>query len=297
MEGGNTMKYLEQYEEYLIRNGKSEKTTKDYLFNTTKFLNWLEETSGEEFGGNVTLLDVNTYTSYLSTVQKSALSTINAKLSAIQSFANFLHYEYGMTPIKVQKKKGNTDPKVEVLSKQELFRYLKQVETSSLLNQTIIYMVLNTGIREEELCNLELDDIINLDQHKNTYIIVRNGKGGKYREIPINGDFKKLLKEYLEHRPTTDSKKVFIGQRGTLSPNGVYRLVQRLGDTIGIRVYPHMLRHQFLTQASKNCKTAQDIKDLSVIAGHSSIDTTMRYYISGSKENQERISQVDFFAD
>lgn len=153
-------------------------------------------------------------------------------------------------------------------------------------------------MREEEVCNLELDDIINLDSTKCSYIIIRNGKGGKYREIDIKGDYKKLLREYLAHRPNTDSNKVFIGERGALTPNGVYKLVHRLGEKIGLNVYPHMLRHQFLTQLSKNCTTAQDLKDLSEIAGHSCIETTMKYYISGSSENKKRLtSELNYFAD
>ena len=48
---------------------------------------------------------------------------------------------------------------------------------------------------------LELDDIINLDNTKNTHIIIRSGKGDKYRTIDISGDYKKLLKEYIDHRP------------------------------------------------------------------------------------------------
>lgn len=56
-----------------------------------------------------------------------------------------------------------------------------------------------------------------------------------------------------------------------------------------MNVYPHMLRHQCFTAQAKNVKNDQDLKDLSTIAGHSSTKLTMKYYISGSKENRERI--------
>ena len=142
-------------------------------------------------------------------------------------------------------------------------------------------------MREEEICNLELDDL--KITPKNAYIIVRSGKGDKYREIPIVGDYKKLLNEYIEHRPQSDSNKVFIGIRGTLTPNGIYKTVHRLGAAIGLSVYPHMLRHQYLTGLAKNVKNAQDLKALSQIAGHSSVDLTMRYYINSSREDKERL--------
>lgn len=254
-------------------------------------------TSGEAFDGSITQTDVTVYKSHMETVQKAALSTINTKLSAIQNFCDFLYNAYGMTPIKVQKKKGSVTPKVETLDKKELFKYLRYVENNAnLLHRTIVQTFLNTGIRESELCDLELDDIINLDNTKNTHIIIRSGKGDKYRTIDISGDYKKLLKEYIDHRPMSDSNKLFIGNRGTLTPNGVYKLVHRLGEQKGLHVYPHMLRHQFLSGLAKNCTTAQDFKDLAEIAGHSSVETTMKHYVSGSAENKRRIiSELNYF--
>lgn len=288
----NRTEYFKAYQEELRRVGKSQKTIDGYIFNVGKFLDYMEETSGEVFNGSITQTDVTVYSSHLTTVQKAALSTINTKLSAIQNFSDFLHNAYGMPLIKVQKKKGSITPKVEVLSKQELYQYLKYIENNAnLLHRTIVQTFLNTGIREEELCNLEIDDIVNLDNTKNTEIIIRSGKGDKFRTIGISGEYKKLLKEYIEHRPLTDSRKLFIGNRGTLTPNGVYKLVHRLGEQKGLHVYPHMLRHQYLSALAKNCTTAQDFKDLSQIAGHSSFDTTMKYYVSNSAENQRRITE------
>ena len=293
----NRTEILKAYQEELNRIGKSEKTVNGYLFNVGKFLDWMEETSGEAFDGTITQTDVTVYKSHMETVQKAALSTINTKLSAIQNFCDFLYNAYGMTPIKVQKKKGSITPKVETLDKKELFQYLRYVENNAnLLHRTIVQTFLNTGIRESELCDLELDDIINLDNTKNTHIIIRSGKGDKYRTVDISGDYKKLLKEYIDHRPMNDSNKLFIGNRGTLTPNGVYKIVHRLGEQKGLHVYPHMLRHQFLTGLAKNCTTAQDFKDLAEIAGHASPETTMKHYVSGSAENKRRIiSELNYF--
>ena len=293
----NRTEILKAYQEELNRIGKSEKTVNGYLFNVGKFLDWMEETSGEAFDGSITQTDIKVYKSHMETVQKAALSTINTKLSAIQNFCDFLYNAYGMTPVKVQKKKGSVTPKVETLDKKELFQYLRYVENNAnLLHRTIVQTFLNTGIRESELCDLELDDIINLDNTKNTHIIIRSGKGDKYRTIDISGDYKKLLKEYIDHRPMNDSNKLFIGNRGTLTPNGVYKLVHRLGEQKGLHVYPHMLRHQFLSGLAKNCTTAQDFKDLAEIAGHSSVETTMKHYVSGSAENKRRIiSELNYF--
>ena len=183
------------------------------------------------------------------------------------------------------------------MSKQELFQFRKYVQgNASLLHQVIVETILNTGMRESEIVALELSDIKNLDSTKNSYIIIRSGKGDKYREIGITGDYKVLLREWLDHRPLMDSQKVFVGNRGTLTANGIYKLIHRLGLQKGLNVYPHMLRHQYLTQVAKNCHSLEDIKALQEIAGHASSDTTMKFYIHGSAETKERlISNLNYF--
>lgn len=288
---------LKEYAAELNRIGKSENTAKGYLHNVDMFLKWLEETSGEDFTGSLTPVEVKAYKSYIDTVQKSSLSTINTKLAAVQNFCNFLHASYGNELIKVEKKKGKASPKVEVLDKQELFQFLKYTEgNASLLHRTIVQTILNTGMRESEVVALELSDIINLDSTKNTYIIIRSGKGDKYREVSISGEYKALLREWIAHRPATDSQKVFIGNRGTLTANGIYKLIHRLGSQKGLNVYPHMLRHQFLTQIAKKCENLQDIKALQEIAGHSSVETTMKFYVSSSTESKKKLtSDLNFF--
>lgn len=288
---------LIEYAYELNRIGKSKNTAKGYLSNISMFLNWIEETSGEEFTGTLTPVEVKAYRSYIDTVQKASLSTINTKLAAIQSFCNFLHGAYGNELIRVEKKKGSVSPKVEVLNKQELFKFLKYTEgNASLLHRCIVQTILNTGMRESEVVDLELSDIVNLDSTKNTYIIIRNGKGDKYREVNISGGYKALLREWIEHRPMTDSQKVFIGNRGTLTANGIYKIIHRLGLQKGLNVYPHMLRHQYLSLIAKKCENLQDVKALQEIAGHSSIETTMKFYVHGSAESRDKLtSNLNYF--
>ena len=286
--------YLQSYHAELSRIGKSENTIAGYIRNVNLFLNWMEERTGETFTPPIIEFDIKEYTGFLSTVQKASLSTINTKLSALQSFCDFLHFSYDFPVVKVQKKKGHVDPKVEVLNSKEIYKYRQYVQkNANRLHIAIVETLLNTGIREAELCNLELDDIVATP--KNAHIIIRDGKGGKYREIPIVGEYKKLLIDYMEHRPSSDSNKLFIGNRGTLTENGVYKIVHRLGDAIGLNVYPHMLRHQCFTNMGKHVTNAQELKALSQIAGHSSIELTMKYYVNTSKEDKERlVSSMNF---
>lgn len=289
----NTQELLEQFRGELLRTGKSQKTAKDYVYNVGRFIDWLEDTDGTPFDIPVTEFSIREYSGYLS--RKSPVSTVNARLSAIQSFCNYLHSVHGCPVIKVDKKKGTPEPKVEVLNKQELFRYRQYVaKNCNLLHRAIIETLLYTGIREEELCDLSEDDVILTP--KNAHLVIRSGKGDKYRTVKIKDECKALLIEYREHRPVSDTGRFFIGNRGTLTPNGVYKMVHRHGKAIGLDVYPHKLRHQCFTAQARNAHTPEEVKAISQNAGHSSTDLTYKYYINASKETRDRlVDDMDFY--
>src|SRR5207253_1893610 len=62
----------------------------------------------------------------------------------------------------------------------------------------IIYVLLDTGLRASECAHLTLDDI----HLPNSFLMVRKGKGGKDRAIPISNTLRKVLWKYLsETRP------------------------------------------------------------------------------------------------
>lgn len=285
---------LELFKEHLKKNGKSENTIKTYSHNVELFLKWLEELAQEPFNNIITELDTRQYGEYL-TRQKAALSSINGKLTAISIYADFLSEGGYMPYIKVKQKKGKTDPKVEVLEKNELYKLLRYVISSeSKLHIAIIQLLLNTGIRESELCSLELSDI-SISERKGS-IIIRSGKGDKYREIPLNKDARNALKDYIDNeRPKTDTDKIFIGQRGSLTSNAIYRIINKIGQrALNKNVYPHMLRHQCFTAMAKNPEV--DLKTIAELAGHNNVELTAKYYIHSSKEEKKNaVENLTFF--
>ena len=246
---------------------------------------------GETFSGKILEMDASEYCRYLSDVKKQSLNTIKAKLTAVQKFSEYLSENGIMPSIKVKQKKGTTEPEVKILEKNEVYKLLRYVRnTDNKLNIAIVVLLLNTGIRESELCNLELSDIEITD--RKGQITIRSGKGNKYREIPLNVDARNAITDYIENARPTDvtTDKIFIGQRGALTRNGIYKIVSKMGlKSIGKNVYPHMLRHQCFTAMAKNPDV--DLKTISSLAGHSSTELTMKFYINSSK--QEKIDAVE----
>ena len=114
-----------------------------------------------------------------------------------------------------------------------------------LRDAAIVKLILYAGLRVGEIVQLNLTDII-LDERKGT-VIVREGKGTKRREIPLNVKARKALLAYLQMRPDVESNQLFLGQRNEGVRNKtVQRAVQRFTKVAGVEnVTPHTLRHSF----------------------------------------------------
>lgn len=289
--------YANMFRLHLEQAGKSKNTIDTYTRNTELFIDWFESTYKDDFKGKIILLDCQEYSRYLTDIKKQSINSIKTKLQTLQKFVDFLAANGYMSALKVPQKKGSSDPKVEVLTVSELRKYIREVQSEgNALNTAVVMLLLNTGIRESELCALELSDIV-ITERKG-FIKIRKGKGDKYREIPLNKDTRYFVTEYLKTRPTnTESEKVFIGQRGALTRTAIYKIVNKLGEKhIKRNVYPHMLRHQCFTTMAKNPDI--DLKTISAIAGHSSVELTAKYYINSSEEEKRNaVENLSFFND
>lgn len=287
-------KTLNAYTEYLKQNSKSQNTIETYTRNITMFMDWLQDITHEPFNNIITQMDTHQYSEYL-TKQKLSLNTINSKLTSIRNYADFLSEGGHMPYIKVAQKKGKVDPQVEILEKNELYKFLRYaISSENKLHIAIVQLILNTGIRESELCSLELSDVETTD--RKGIIKIRSGKGNKYREIPLNKDARNALLDYINiARSQAATDKVFLGQRGALTRNAIYKIINKIGQkSLGKKVYPHMLRHQCFTAMAKNPEV--DLKTIAELAGHSNVELTAKYYIHSSKEEKKNaVEQLAFF--
>ena len=80
-----------------------------------------------------------------------------------------------------------------------------------LRDAAIVKLILFAGLRVGEIIQLRMNDII-LEELKGS-VIVREGKGTKRREIPLNMKVRKAMLDYLSVRPDLSSDDLFLGQR------------------------------------------------------------------------------------
>lgn len=102
--------------------------------------------------------------------------------------------------------------------------------------------LLYTGIRISECAALNLADVY--AQGRKNRIIIRNGKGGRHREVPLNGEACVAIQTWLQERAKKfDGKEtapaLFINQQGrrmstsALGPNCAQNRTRRQNRAIG----------------------------------------------------------------
>lgn len=146
-----------------------------------------------------------------------------------------------------------------------LLRIPKQNTFTGLRDFTIMLLLLETGCRVSELANIKISDI-NLTSG---YIKVM-GKGAKERNIPIQSNFKKVLRKYLFHRGELDHEFLFITvDNNPLKVRAIQERMDVIGEKAGLksvmRTSPHIWRHTF---ARKYIVNGGDVFSLKSILGH-----------------------------
>ena len=120
----------------------------------------------------------------------------------------------------------------------------------------------------------------------------RSGKGGKYREVPLNAPARRALRRYLVTRPEGESDALFLGQRGRrIGRKTVQRAVWRFSKQAGLkRVSPHVLRHTFAKSLVDN---GVSLEKVAALLGHSDLNTTRRYVTPGERDLQDAVEGLE----
>lgn len=144
-------------------------------------------------------------------------------------------------------------------------------------DRALIRLLAETGIRRAEAANVSREDV----RWAERVIVVRNGKGGKTRVVPIT---RELSDELRSVSARNEGEYLFRGRgSGPLSLRQINRIVADAGRRANVR-HPdpgrrqltcHLFRHTF----ARLWKDAGgSIESLSKILGHSSQVTTMTLY-------------------
>ena len=144
------------------------------------------------------------------------------------------------------------------------------------------------GLRVSELCALAWGDIDFVGKAVTVWRRkARTASGTRANVHPLDADELKALKR-LQREYGDDSDFVFASERrgddgrfAGLSPNGVGKMLRRLGADAGVTVCnPHSLRHGCAQRLADNDNSAFTIRDM---LGHANVQTS-NLYVAASPE-------------
>jgi integrase/recombinase XerC len=147
--------------------------------------------------------------------------------------------------------------------------------------------MLQAGLRVGEVAALTHADITLRSRAGSVH--VREGKGRKARDVPLNTTARRALQAYLdiESEPSPQSP-IFRSKRGTaLAVRSVQAMVTRLAQQAKIERIPvsaQTLRHTFARHYLQ--QHPGKLRELADLLGHESLDTTALY----TKPSQDDIA-------
>ena len=264
---------------------------RSYVGTLTRFAAWFKQTNGAALSSSlITPADLRLYRDQLVQAQMRPAS-VNAALAALRAFGVYVAEQTGGSdPAKQLRGVEMTKRRApKSLTRQQLFKLHQAMDRRRshaehtghelawvLRDEVMVQLMLNTGLRVQELCSLNVDDV-QLGERSGK-IIVRHGKGRKYREVPLNTNVRGPLKKWLVMRQgfaAAHEQALFVSKyRVRMGTESVRYLLRHLSHAAGVSVSPHCLRHAFAKQL---IDAGESIDRVGELLGHSSLDTTRIY--------------------
>jgi site-specific recombinase XerD len=288
-----TMNYQRGFTTYLKHErGRSDKTIAAYLGDVDRFARWLEPhvqppVDWQEVKTShirLYLSDLEASPSYFHRVH----SSLNAWFHYLVEVAE-LRTDNPVAKVNKPKKAQHHPPALSLSDVKRLIETAFETSRPSerLRNWTLITVLVNTGLRVSELCNLNVSDIKHKEGYPHSLTVI--GKGNKQRKVILSDNGKTALYQWLKERkrllyelpPTADREAVWIVPAGRyqgrrMTAAAVRKMLAKLGTLASLQqgVYPHLLRHTFATEAVRSGARLHALKDA---LGHSRLDTTGIY--------------------
>jgi len=158
------------------------------------------------------------------------------------------------------------------------------------VSEAMIDLMLNTGLRTEEVINLRMKDMPHY--HGKFFVNVFKGKGNVNRAVAVSAKFAARMNKFVNYYRKNSKPKSFLfvnEDRQQFSYRSIYSRISIIGKRVGIKITPHMLRHTYAMQYYANTK---DLFGLQQQLGHADTRTTHIY----AKTNDETLrQQIELF--
>lgn len=271
----------QQFIGHLKGRGRASATILAYGKDIEQLVSYLVEQSKED-PKTVTTEDLQ---SFMNKLAKEGYTTksISRKTNSTKTFFKYLK-STGLIdddPARALEHPKFVNKPPRILSELE-YRALRDAARADARIFAIIELFLQTGIRIGELAKLTLEDI-DLDS-ANPALHIQPAEGAVERTIPLNRPAVEAVKKYLEVRPKTPNKALFVTKTGKpLLIRNIRTAIDRYFRLAGIKdAKVNDLRHTWIAH---HLTAGTSLLLISKLAGHKRVSTTERYlqYIQGKQ--------------
>lgn len=289
---------------------RSKKTMKDYLFYLNDFLLFVYDNGDPiqkdeviELMSDITEEDIEDYLSHLLYERNLKKTSVNKIMSALKSLYKELEKYNIQNPLKHIKlfKTGRNLDNILKVSYEDIKNILKNYKVTGekeYRNTVIMNTLFYTGMRSQELLDLEYRNILKRDE--DYFIKIEKSKSGKELYKPIHPTLVEKLKEFKDYImkmygfSSEDMEERFVfsshyEKNTKLSYKALYNIIQDMGKVVGLDISPHNIRHAIATELSSNGADLLEIRDF---LGHSDTRVTEIYINAKSLLDKKVISKI-----
>ncbi len=281
------------YETYLRdERDVSPATLRNYVSDLRQFVAWCEaaEQDGTFSPAALTTPTITRYRAHLQTIVKLKAASVNRALVSVKGYCaratdNELLARDPARPVKLVAEEHR--PPRHFTDQQESALIAAVTEAKNPRDHTILVLLLHTGLRAQELCSLQREDVT-LGPRSGQLRIW--GKRNKYREVPLNATARGALTEWLASLPEHQAYLFPSARTGLgLTPRALGQLVKKYARQAGVPdLHPHDLRHRFGYRMAESVP----LHRLAQIMGHDSLDTTRLYTQGTANDLQQEVEKI-----
>ena len=275
-------------------SGLSENTIQAIWQDIGVFVKWFETENGEAFSPEkLTNWDMRAFRRSQLNKARVKASTWNRRLSSLRRFCTWLAKKSLVQVELLEGVKGKRAQKLAPrwLTGSEYRRIMRQVERDLNAADTparierakevmaMVGFMLYAGLRESEMLDLRREDLVL--RERSGFVLIRDGKGDKEREVALSLEARRLISPWLE----------ICGDRlFSVTARMVQIRIRQLGERAGVEdAAPHRLRHTF---AKMLVDERVGMDKVGALLGHGDLDTTMRYVLPGMEDLQAAVELV-----